>query len=175
MAKYIKSLTLVALLLLAAASSARADQTWDFTYTGATATDTSSGTLTTTDLSGGTATIIGISGTWNGAAITGLLAPGTCCSTLPNDNILYFPGPPFLDVAGLGFSTALGILDSNVYFSGSSAGGYSDLVAPSNQVGNLTLVSSGAFTVTPAPEPASIFLLGSGLLGVFLARKKKHA
>lgn len=46
----------------------------------------------------------GITGTYGGEAITGVLPVNTVSG---NDNLIFYPGTPYLDVSGLGFSVAM--------------------------------------------------------------------
>jgi hypothetical protein len=161
-----KSVLLVGLLGLACLvlpGALRAD-TFDWSYTCETTgcTDDASGTLITGAFSGGVATILSIAGTYDGSTITGLLSPGTCCSSPANDNLLYFPGPPYLDLGGLGFSAAS--LDINLYLA-SGTTGYADLVCTSGATcgSTTTSVSGGIFSVVPTPEPSALLLLFVGL------------
>jgi hypothetical protein len=132
-------------------SPANAQSAWDFTYSGS-GGDTASGTLNTTPLSSGTsgqATITGISGTYDGSPIVGLIPAGTCCSSPPNNNVLYYPGPNF-DIAGLGFQSTSNAV--NIY-----SGQYSNLTAPLSNVNNFTLADPrGTFTLSQS-LPVNIF------------------
>jgi hypothetical protein len=131
----------VALALVCGSGGSAFADTWNFTYTG-NGGDTATGSLTTTTLSSGQATITGISGSYDGGTIIGLIPSGTCCSSPPNDNVLYYPGP-YLDLPGLGFQT--GSFAANIYLNGT----YQNLTAPLNNVNQFTLVDSGgAFTVS---------------------------
>lgn len=169
---------------------------FNFTYTNNSsyATDTASGTLTTgaRDQSGNFGPngfeITAITGTYNGAAITGLLPTGTYYKTSGffgspgNDNILFYPStqvfngqPTYLDYYGLGFSTT-GPSFVNIYF---GLGGYGTLY--SDSASDATLGSLGTFAVTPAstavPEPAVLGMFGLGLLliGGFVGTRRRVA
>lgn len=98
-------ITITILLVAIGAPKARADS-FTFTVTGPVS---GSGTLTTDPLSLGSYLITGISGTFDGSTITGLIAPGAFAT---NDNLLY-PGSPMLDVGGVSF-TILGGVDWNI-------------------------------------------------------------
>lgn len=100
-----------------------------------------------------------ILGLWNGQLITGLQAPGT---TGGNDNLLYPDRPTVLNVNGLAFGTPGGGI--NVY---AGDGGYTE---GESGTGPFTL----AFLVA-VPEPASLALLGAGLLGAAAARRRAAA
>src|ERR1019366_8088731 len=96
---------LVVVVVLGATTPARAGQLFAFNYSlpGAGATPmavSASGFFATTDLVGNSYTITGAWGTWNGAAITGISAPG---GFGVNDNLLFSSGP-FLDSNGVGFT-----------------------------------------------------------------------
>jgi hypothetical protein len=171
---------LAVVFCLAAASPAFAD-TFAWSYSGGTGSDTGgSGQITTTGFSGSTATITGVSGTWDGVAISALLPTGTCCSSPANDNVLYLPpSPGYLDLGGLGLAFQAGATDVNIYFVGpGQSGGYNVLSVASSMAppggpapaGTLTSVG-GTFAITP--EPMTLGLLGSGLAGLFLASKKR--
>jgi PEP-CTERM motif len=157
---------LTAALCLAGVSPAMADQ-FDWTYTGT--GDSGSGTITATPSGPNTFSITGISGTWDGSLIAGLLPLHTCCSFPANDNVLNFPTGPFLTLGGLGlgFGVDGGATDVNIYYSGS----YLVLTAPASNPGADVLTStSGTFVVTP--EPTTIALLGSGLVGLMLRKRR---
>jgi hypothetical protein len=115
-----------------------------------------------------------ISGTYNGSAIA-LLPCATydpansCDNTNPYnfyfDNLLYISaGQPFLDFSGIGFSVGTTGYESSFYYDNTDNPGTYRLFDNNNFTEPLD-----SFTVTPvaAPEPDTLILFGSGLLGMF--------
>jgi hypothetical protein len=155
--------TAVAAVALAAAGttgSAHASLLWDFSFTGSGYTAT--GTLTTDLESSGSYLITGVSGTFDGHAITGLLAVNADDG---NDNLL-FPAPTFLDVLGFAFSVASP--GPSPVAIGAEGGSFSVYVGHSAPTGNFTAALA-------APEPASVGLFGAGLAGLGLLRRRRRA
>lgn len=152
---------------------------FNFNFSGTGTPENASGTLTTGASVPGGLSITGITGTYNGEAITGLLPTGTFYYTGSgflqdpgNDNVLNYPPTEvflgqnnYLDYAGLSFSTAS--LYVNIY---NGLGGYADLYSTS--LDSATFGSFGNFTVSPAssavPEPSSLLMTGGGLTMIFL-------
>jgi hypothetical protein len=106
--------------------------------------------------------ITAITGEWNGNTITGLLAPGTCCSSPANDNILYLSGSYF-DLAGMAFGDNIGD-QVNIYDP-------QGVVVIMNQ----NFGDTGNFTLTATPLPAALPLFASGLgaMGLLGWRRKR--
>jgi hypothetical protein len=159
----------VVALGLAVGVPAHAD-TYNFSYSDS-SNNMASGTLTIGSADGSGFDITGITGKFDGYNITGLLAPGACCSPPNNNNILYLSGT-YLDLAGLGFVDSQG--DSVNMFYWDSDFSYAVIV---NNEG--AIQGGGTFTLAPSsvPLPAALPLFASGLgaLGLLGWRKKRKA
>ena len=160
------------------ASSALAD-TFDFNFSGALFSGT--GTFTANFNSGDQWTITGVTGSVSSGLVTSnidsLLAPGTYPTGFlqsPNDNILIYPSlsglfgdPIYFDHNGVSFSLADG---NNVNLNDTI--GLEWAVATQS---NITELDSISVSAAPTPEPSSLFLFGTGILGVAGVIRRKMA
>jgi hypothetical protein len=145
--------------------AARAD-TFNFAVSGSAGGFSGSGILETTLNGSGEYLITGISAT----GVTGIIAPGGFNG---NDNLLFPTNTQTLDANGFSFSAANGPdqFDVNVYNDGT---GYFAFFRDED---NFTATLPITFDVTPAtspvPEPSTLLLLGTGILGAAGAMRKK--
>jgi PEP-CTERM motif len=126
------------------------------------------GTLFGDSNGNGTWTITGITGTYDGIAIAGIAPLGVDPSYIYN-NLLYYPADPlFVDNAGILFNVP-GVGDVNLYYD------------PSFGYGNITGSLDSGFVTTPvtvdfsapAPEPATLALVGTGILGTLAVVRRR--
>ena len=168
---------IAAAILLMHGQSAKALLLWNWSYTGAGVS--ASGTFTTNDApdAAGFYQIVGITGTDNGAAITGLQPTGT---PIPGnepyavDNLVSAVEPR-LTAHGFGFSLANGDY-ANPFYNGSNYFEYLSVPPYKTGAGPERPVSFSA-AIVPEPSAASLMLTGLvGLIGfsrIFTRRKLK--
>jgi hypothetical protein len=132
----------------------------------------SAGILTTTPPVSGAYTITDIQGSRNINDIGGLLAPGTFGA---NDNLLFFPGGPFVDTAG--FSYQAGGLSYNIGNSAVACGSANQYAETDTGFCPGTAaflnVTPLRLSVSAVPEPTSLFLFAVGLAGLAFNRRKQ--
>ncbi|WP_263366114.1 PEP-CTERM sorting domain-containing protein [Edaphobacter bradus] len=149
-------LALSALAISATICSSAFADTFKFSFSGS--SDSGSGQFTAAATSTpGEYLITGVIGTTDGFTINSLLPAGSYGG---NDNLLFYPaaGGSYVDTHGVSYFLSNGT-DINLYF---FAGMYGIESLGSSGSRNVPLNS---LTVTATPEPESLILLGTGLLG----------
>ena len=123
------------------------------------------GTLSTIDEGGSVYQVIDAQGSYLGVPITGVFDPSQSGNVFLFDEILYYPAPPYVNLGGIVFelngntdiATAI-----NLYWDGA---GYRSIDGGNNGP-YVQLSITPADQELPSPEPGTIALLGSGVLGL---------
>jgi hypothetical protein len=109
-------------------------------------------------------TITGISGVFNGSAITGLASP------FGANNLYYLTGPSFVDGSGLGFMTAAGT-NVNLFFQDSVSSYRINTTGPFTS-SFVTANSSAVAAAVPEPATWAMMLIGFGAVGYSMRRRR---
>lgn len=174
------SLALGALALATLCAQTSKADTFSFSFTGF--SFNGAGTITATK-EGNTNVydVTGITGTSNGQTITGLLGIGTFDN---NDNKLYDPGNFFgtldFDQQGISYTIGTGGNVSEVNLAEGSGifflNEFADLNAPgrgNDKLEQINFEVTKISSTSPVPEPGTLALLGTGILGAAGAIRRR--
>jgi hypothetical protein len=172
-------LTLVVLVAVAPVA-AHADQLWNWSYTSAPALSevglaaVAQGTLSTAGTASNVEQILSITGTYNGAAILGLVGP-VSNTHFTYDNMIT-ASSPYLSIYGVMFTVAGSNEEHNLFFGGADNSGAA--VFYDGYYDTRYHFTGGTFTlsaVTAVPEVSTWLLLlaGLGLTGMAAQRRRR--
>jgi hypothetical protein len=174
------SLALAALALAALTSTSAFADSVDFTFSFTGSNYSGTGTFVTTSEGGDQYLITGITGEVNGTAISSLLSTGsfpTGFLNVPNDNLLIYPGtfgfnsPSYFDDAGVSFTVGSGRTEYDVNLNDTFF--FENAVTGGNHSSNKIEFDSVSVDPAPVPEPSTLMLLGTGILGAAGAIRRR--
>ena len=171
---------LFAAALLGIGAAAYAD-TFSFQFTEGTSGVIGSGTITAVPDASipGAFDATNISGTYGAVSISGPLpcasySPSSPCSgglSFLYDDLIYPSGVPPADVTAVdddGLAFMLGSEAVDIFATGT----HTENLQYNGEPGDATAISA-TLTVAPTPEPSSVALLGSGVLGIALSFRRR--
>jgi hypothetical protein len=139
--------------------------TFDFSVTSVGAPgDIASGTFTGNETQSGIFALTGITGTFDGVAITQLTGYANA------DNVLYYPTQPYVDFQGISFRTA-GLGDINLFFNS----GYFEVKSSIDSVGYYFSGSPISLGVSATPLPPAWTMMLIGIAGLAFSAYRRKA